>query len=325
MSTTTIPYTRQTALASTIASDNAPKIIGKTILTTGVTFNGLGATFAQIIAQHKPSLLILAGRSLSKLEVTAQAIASNPASASVPTRFLVLDLASQAQVRAAANEVLAYPEPSIDVLVNSAGVMAGPYRTTEDGIEMQFGANHVGHFLFTNLIISKLLAARAPRVVNVSSDGHRFSGIRFEDVNFQEGKVYDQWEAYGQSKTAGILFARVLAERLGGKGLKSYSLHPGQVLGTSLAPGFSDEDFQSLVKKDKEIGWTRGFDWKTLDECAATHVLAAFDTRLDDFNGAYLEDGNLSKDGLLPTAKNPEDAEKLWKLSEKLVGEKFEY
>jgi NAD(P)-dependent dehydrogenase (short-subunit alcohol dehydrogenase family) len=316
-----LPYTRTNSLASTIALSNAPSISQKIILTTGVTLGGLGSTFVQEIAKHNPALLILAGRTPSKLQATADAIT---ATTSVPVRILALNLASQVQIRRAAKEVLAYPEDRIDVLVNSAGIMAGPYRTTEDGIEAQFGSNHVGHFLFTNLIMPKLLAAQSPRVVNVASDGHRFSGVRFEDPSFGGGKTYDQWEGYGQSKTANILFSRALAERLGPRGLRAYSLHPGVALGTSLAPGFGEEDLKSLQTKDKEIGWDRELDLKTLDECAATHVVAAFDPRLDGYNGVYLENGNLSDD-LQPTATRPGDAEKLWKLSEKLVGETFEY
>lgn len=241
-----LPYNRQNALASTIAVDNASNIAGKIVITTGVTQGGLGATFVEEVAKHKPALLILAGRSPSKVQVTAEKIRSNPASANVEVRILALDLASQKQIREAAKEVLAYPESKIDVLVNSAGTMAGPYRTTAEGIESQFGCNHVGHFLFTNLIMSKLLASKAPRVVNVASDGHRFSGVRFEDANFQNGKVYDQWEAYGQSKTANILFSYALAEKLGSKGLRAYSLHPGVALGTSLAEKFDDEDMKSV-------------------------------------------------------------------------------
>lgn len=79
------------------------------------------------------------------------------------------------------------------------------------------------------------------------------------------------------------------------------------------------------MAKDKKIGWTRGFDLKSLDECAATHVVAAFDTRLDDYNGAYLDNGNVAPQELQSTAKNPEDPEKLWKLSERLVGQEFSY
>lgn len=241
-----LPYNRQNALASTIAADNASNIAGKVVLTTGVTQGGLGATFVEEVAKHSPALLILAGRSLSKVQATADKIKSNPASANVEVRVLTLDLASQNQVREAAKEFLAYPETHIDVLVNSAGTMGGPYRTTAEGIENQFGSNHVGHFLFTNLIMPKILASKAPRIVNVASDGHRFSGIRFDDPSFQDGKAYDKWDAYGQSKTANILFTNALVERLGSKGLKAYSLHPGQVMGTSLAVGFDDQDLADL-------------------------------------------------------------------------------
>jgi len=321
MSSSPLPYNRQNALASTVAADNASSITGKIVLTTGVTQGGLGATFVEQIAKHNPRLLILAGRSPAKVQATADKIKSN---INVEVRILELDLASQQQVRKAAAEVLAYPEDHIDVLVNSAGIMAGPFKSTAEGIENQFGSNHIGHFLFTNLIMPKMLAAEAPRVVNVSSDGHRFSGIRFDDPSFQGGKVYDQWEAYGQSKTANILFSKALAQKLGSKGLKAFSLHPGVTFGTSLSPGFGDEDLKSLQKKDAVLGWDRELDVKTLNECAATHVVAAFDPRLDGFNGAYLADGNVSDD-VQPTARGEGDAERLWELSEKLVGEKFEY
>ncbi|KAH7095286.1 hypothetical protein FB567DRAFT_25629 [Paraphoma chrysanthemicola] len=320
-----LPYNRQNALASKIAADNASSIAGKIVLTTGVTQGGLGATFVEEIAKHKPALLILAGRSASKVQATVDKLKATPESADVETRILVLDLASQEQVRTAAKEVLAYPEDHIDVVVNSAGIMAGKYQKTVDGLEAQFGSNHIGHFLFTNLIMPKILASKSPRIVNVSSDGHRAGGIRFDDPNFQDGKVYNQWAAYGQSKTANILFSRALAEKLGGNGLRAFSLHPGVAVGTSLAPGFGEEDFKSLKEHDEKIGWDKELDFKTLDECAATHVVAAFDPRLDGFNGAYLENGNVSAEGLQPTAKREGDAEKLWKLSERLVGQTFEY
>ena len=246
--TSPLPYNRQTALASAIAADNASSIAGKIVLTTGVTQGGLGATFVETIAQYNPRLLILAGRSAEKVSATTQAIKSHASSSEVEVRFLPLDLSSQAAVRAAAEKVLSWADvPHVDVLVNSAGIMAGPYRTTAEGIENQFGSNHIGHFLFTNLLIPKLLLAPSPRVVCVASDGHRFSGVRFSDVNFQDGKVYEQWTAYGQSKTANILFARALAEKLGARGLRAYSLHPGVAFGTSLAPhGLTEEDIAGI-------------------------------------------------------------------------------
>jgi NAD(P)-dependent dehydrogenase (short-subunit alcohol dehydrogenase family) len=252
--TSPLPYYRETTLASTIAAEHASSIAGKVILTTGVTQGGLGATFVEEVAKYKPALLILAGRSRSKVQATADKIYANPDSANVKVRVLILDLASQQQIREAAKEVLAYPEDHIDVLVNSAGTMAGPYRTTADGIENQFGSNHIGHFLFTNLIMPKVLASNRPTIVNVSSNGHRFGGIRFDDVNFGNGKAYNQWEAYGQSKTANILFSKALAQRLGSRGLRAYSLHPGSTLGTSLAPQeISEEDMASLGKSTIEV------------------------------------------------------------------------
>lgn len=280
-----LPYNRQNATASGIAADNASSIAGKVVLTTGVSPGGLGAQFVETIAKYKPTLLILAGRTPSKVQATAEKIKSDPASAGVETRVLALDLASQKQIREAAKEVLAYPE-NIDVVVNSAGVMAGPYKTTEEGIENQFGSNHIGHFLFTNLIMSKILASKNPRIVNVSSDGHRLGPVRFDDWNFQDGKAYDQWQAYGQSKASNILFTKALAQKLGSKGLRAYALHPGVTFGTSLGPGLGEADFAALKARDKEIGDPLGeddasFDLKTLDECSATHVVAAFDPRLE--------------------------------------------
>lgn len=245
-----LPYNRQNALASRIASDNATQIAGKIILTTGVSPGGLGATFVEQVAKHKPALLILAGRNPSKVQATIDKLTANEQTASVPTRILALDLSSQKKIREAAKEVLQYPEDRIDVLVNSAGVMGGPYKKTEEGIELQFGSNYLGHFLFTNLIMPKLLAARYARIVNVSSGGHRFGGIRFDDWNFQDGKTYNPWIAYGQSKTGNILFSKALAKKLGPRGLRAYSLHPGVNLDTSLSGaeqgGFSDDDVASL-------------------------------------------------------------------------------
>jgi NAD(P)-dependent dehydrogenase (short-subunit alcohol dehydrogenase family) len=105
-------------------------------------------------------------------------------------RPVELDLSSQKQIREAAKEVNGYPDP-IDVMINSAGIMACPYARTEDGIESQFGANHIGHFLFTNLIMEKILAAgKGARIVNVTSSGHAFSPIRWDDYNFGVRYLY---------------------------------------------------------------------------------------------------------------------------------------
>lgn len=212
--------------ANTIVQDVEASIAGKVILTTGVSPGGLGAFFVEQIAAASPKLLILAGRNTSKVQAVASALAkSNP---HVETRLLELDLSSLKQVREAGAVVNGWEDVAwIDVLVNNAGIMACEYTKTVDGFESQFAVNHLGPFLFTNLVMGKLLQAKEPRVVNVSSDGHRMSAIRWPDVGFSEGEVYNKWRAYGQGKTANVLFATGLARKLSGKGLSAFALHPG--------------------------------------------------------------------------------------------------
>lgn len=173
--------------ADELVRDLADEIKGKVILTTGVTPGSLGAAFVESIAKAQPSLLVLAGRSAEKLQKTADKItASHP---NVKTRALKLDLNSLAAVRQSAETVISWTDvPHIDVLVNSAGLMANPYTLTADGFESQFGVNYLGHFLFTNLIMPKILAARAPRVVVITSDGHRLNPMRWSDYNFDVRK-----------------------------------------------------------------------------------------------------------------------------------------
>jgi len=214
--------------AEEVAEFFKDRINGKVILTTGVSPNSLGAYYVETIAAHDPKLLILAGRDVSKVQKTIDAI--KKAHPNVSVRFLKLDLADQSQVREAAKEVNGYEE-NIDILMNNAAVMACPYMTTKDGIEMQFGTGHIGHFLFTNLILPKILASGPhPRIVNVSSAGHRSSPMRFDDWNFKNGETYNRWRAYGQTKTANILFSVELAKLYDSKGLEAFSLHPGVIL-----------------------------------------------------------------------------------------------
>lgn len=175
------PYTAETT-ADQVAADCQAQIAGKTVLVTGATPGGLGAAFALAIAKYRPACVILATRSLATAEETAAQIRA--VEARINVKCVELDLSSQSQIREAAAQVNAFDE-AVDVLVNNAGVMACPYAKTVDGIERQFGTNFVGHFLFTNLLLPKMLARDVPaRVVNVSSDGHRFSPVRFEDLGF---------------------------------------------------------------------------------------------------------------------------------------------
>jgi len=220
-------------------------------------------------------------------------------------------------VRKAAAEV----EAELDIIICNAGVMALPeYTASEDGFELQFASNHLAHFLLVNLLVPKLLPegsdASEKRIVNVSSSAYSFAGVRFDDVNYGDGKDYEKWAAYGQSKTANMLFTISLAEKLGKRGVKSFSLHPGGI-STGLQQHVPQEELDEKRKQYTGV-------LKTLQQGCATTLVAAFDPSIDEKNGAFLQDGDL----FTPTkswATDPENARKLWELSEKMVGQKFEY
>lgn len=175
--------TRETA--SRLAAHYSEAIKGKVILTTGVSPGGLGAAFVNAIAPMHPALLILAGLDPAETQQTADDVSKS--SPDVKIRTLQIDLSSLAAVRAAAGTVIKgwTDVPHIDLLVNNAGISAIPRTITDEGFEKHFATNYLGPFLFTHLVMPKILASAAPRIVNVGSDGHIFSPIRFDDPNFR--------------------------------------------------------------------------------------------------------------------------------------------
>ena len=140
--------------------------------------------------------------------------------------ILSLDLSELASIHKAAAHVSS-TEPRLDMLINNAGVMAIPKQTTADGFEMQFGTNHLGHFALTGLLIDLLDATAGARVVNVSSNGHRFGRVNFDDVNAERG--YHRWIRYGMSKVSNLIFTYELQRRLEAHGRSTIAVacHPG--------------------------------------------------------------------------------------------------
>ncbi|GAA5869514.1 hypothetical protein JCM1840_004443 [Sporobolomyces johnsonii] len=306
-----------TTTAEEAAAHYSGNIEGKVVAVTGVTPNGLGAEAARVIAKHNPKLLILAGRNLDKINETIAAIQKE--APSVDTKPLILDLSSLEATRKAAEEVLSW-NIAIDVLINNAGVMALKNRTlSTDGNEMQFATNHVGPFLFTNLILPALRRSPSPRVVSVSSWGHHLSPFRADDPNFEQDGSYDQWKAYGQSKTSNMLFAVALSKR----GIPAISLHPGAIY-TNLMRHMNDEDKVAMGLMNPDGTPVSGGQWtfKSLEQGVSTHIVAAFEPSLQAQGGVYLDDCQIQKDRE-DYAVDPEVAEKLWKVSEKLVGQTF--
>ncbi|KAJ5694691.1 hypothetical protein N7536_005103 [Penicillium majusculum] len=323
-----------TGTATSLAALYAPQIKGKIVLTTGVSPSGLGAAFVQVIAKWEPSVLILAGRNASKVQATAKGLVEEGSLSPSQVRTLELDLASLDAVRAAATTINNWKDvPSIDILVNNAGIMAVDHAVSPDGYESQLATNHLGPFLFTNLIMGKILASAAPRIVMVSSDGHRLCPFRFHDYNFRDGETYNRWQAYGQSKSANMLMALSLARKLGSRhNLLAFSLHPG-VINTALGDHLDwNTAFPALLEIDRFFGnpqaWMTSFPFVSPDQGAATHVFAAFDPDISEHNGAYLQDCHIADpwtETVKPWATSAVEAEKLWKMSEQLVGQKFDY
>jgi NAD(P)-dependent dehydrogenase (short-subunit alcohol dehydrogenase family) len=233
-----------------------------------------------------------------------------------------LELGSLASIRTAAERILA-AHPRLDLLINNAGVMACPFAKTADGFELQFGSNHLGHFLFTILLAPALRRGNACRVVSLSSRGHHIAPVDFDDLHF-ERRPYDKWQSYGQAKTANVLFAVGLERRLAGDGVHAFAVHPGAIV-TELGRHLQAEDIAFLQTR------SRGMQFKSVEQGAATSVFAATSPTLAGRGGLYLEDCHVAAvndaadapDGVKSYALDPELAERLWTLSERSVGQRF--
>ena len=225
-----------------------PDQTGRTAVITGAN-TGLGYETAHALA-GRGARLVLAVRNLDKGKAAADLIGRRYPGADVTVQEL--DLTSLDSVRAAASQLRASHD-QIDLLINNAGVMMTPKQTTKDGFELQFGTNHLGHFALTGLLLDRLLAAPGSRVVTVSSNGHRFGGIRFDDL--QSERSYSRVGAYGQSKLANLLFTYELQSRLAATDTIAVAAHPGassSELGR-YAPG-AVQRIAPLLEQSAEMG-----------------------------------------------------------------------
>jgi NAD(P)-dependent dehydrogenase (short-subunit alcohol dehydrogenase family) len=230
-----------------------------------------------------------------------------------------LDLGDLDSVRAFADRFLASGR-TIDLQINNAAIMACPETRVGPGWEAQFATNHLGHFALVNLLWPAIAAGGA-RVVSVSSTGHRRSDIRWDDLEFRKG--YDKWQAYGQAKTANVLFA-VQLDALGkDSGVRAFSLHPGGIL-TPLQRHLQREEMVAYGWIDSDGNPSQRF--KSPEQGAATQVWAATSPQLDGLGGVFCEDcevAEVSTDdspGVRPYAIDPASAARLWTLSAELTG-----
>jgi NAD(P)-dependent dehydrogenase (short-subunit alcohol dehydrogenase family) len=304
---------------------------GKRILVTGVSA-GIGVETARSLAAHGAQV-VGAARSLTKAK-TATAQVLKEGTFNVGSFELIeLDLADLKSVRRCADALLAKGEP-FDVVIANAGVMATPFGHTADGFEMQFGTNHLGHFVLVNRIASLIRAGG--RLINLSSAGHRFSNVDLQDPNF-ERTPYDPWAAYGRSKTANILFSVGFDKRHRGRGVRAAAVHPGGIQ-TELGRHIGADEMQKLVDRISAQRAAEGkgpFQWKTIPQGAATSVWAGVVAPADEIGARYCENchvGNIVpedvaltvvSEGVRAYAVDPTNAEALWKKSEEMVGESF--
>jgi len=288
---------------------------GKRVLVTGVSA-GLGVETARTLAAHGAHVVGTA-RDLAKARTATEGIAD--------LELVEMDLASLASVRSAADALVADGKP-FDLAVLNAGVMALPEGKTKDGFETQFGTNHLGHFVFANRI-TPLLKPGA-RVVALSSLAHRFSDVNIDDPNF-ERTPYDEWSAYGRSKTANVLFAVEFDRRHRDRGVRATAVHPGGIK-TELTRYLTPESLQKISERRAAAGGAPPRQ-KTIPQGAATTVWAGIVADAQEVGGRYCEnchvaeinDATDSYGGVYSYALDPDRARALWARSEELVGETF--
>lgn len=285
---------------------------GRTAIVTGAS-GGLGRETARVLALQGADV-ILAVRDPARGAKVAAAIDAEAGGAR--TRVETLDLAD---LRSVAAFVASVGERPTDLLIANAGVMACPLGRTADGFETQFGVNHLGHFALVTALLPNLRRSGAARVVSIASGGHILGDIDFDDPNYQ-ARAYEPFAAYGQSKTANILFALELDRRERGHGIRAFSLDPGA----------TETDLLRHMTPDvlAAMGWSDGypFPFATPAEGAATILWAALGPELAEAGGLYLDqcrEAPLAADGVvggvLPRAIDPVRAAALWDMSERLV------
>lgn len=302
---------------------------GKTAIVTG-GYSGIGLETVRILSAAGASVIV----PVRDYDRAAQALTGIN-----NVEIKEMELMEPDSVDAFAAQFVASGRP-VHILVNSAGIMATPLMRDSRGYESQLSTNHLGHFQLTLRLWPALCRAAGARVISVSSRGHRYSPVILEDINF-ENREYTPYTAYGQSKTANILFALELDKRGQTHGIRAFSVHPGTIVNTNLSRHASKEDLLKAGVID-----TQGnaiFDplrqLKTIQQGASTSVWCATSPKLDGLGGVYCENNDIASVltdltpmdpltgadvkgnfGVMPHAIDAEIATELWNLSEQLTG-----
>ena len=303
MSRITTPFTQDTTAAEVVGGVD---LTGRRAVVTGGA-SGIGVETVRALAAAGAEVTLAVRNTAAGERVAAQIIDTT---GNNHVFVAPIELADRASVRAFA----ATWDGPLHILVNNAGVMAEPLTRTPEGWEHQFATNHLGHFGLALGLHGALAAAGDARIVSVSSSAHLRSDVHFDDIHF-ENRPYDEWAAYGQSKTANVLFAVEAAKRWASDGIVANALMPGGIR-TPLQRHVPDELLQQ---------WEH-FPWKTTEQGASTSVLLAASPLVAGVTGKYFEDNNEAlphvegqEGGVAEYALDPESATRLWDLSESLL------
>lgn len=284
--------------------DSEQKLTNKVVIVTGAN-TGIGKEVVRDLAKREAKV-IMACRDMEKCESTRLDIVMESRNKYVYCR--PCDLASQKSIKDFV-EQFKKEHKNLHILINNAGVMRCPKSYTQEGIEMQFGVNHIGHFLLTNLLLDVLKVSIPSRIVNISSSAHKRGKIKLDDLN--SDKNYEPGEAYAQSKLANILFTKELANKLKGTGVTVNAVHPGIV---------RTEIMRHMEIYQRRLGkWlVDSLTWifiKTPRKGAQPVLFVALDPSLDNVTGEYFVNNKIAE--VSNEAKNDKIAKWLWAVSEK--------
>ena len=301
--------------------ENIPDQTGRVVLITGAN-SGIGYEAARALAPHGATV-VMGCRNRAKAEDAVASIAETDPSGT--TEILEMDLSDLDSVKQAAAEFLSTHD-RLDVLVNNAGLMATPEQRTAQGFEMQFGVNHLGHYVLTGLLLDVLRSTPGSRIVSISSQGHRPGKINFDDLNSE--KSYSPWPAYFQSKLANLLFTRELQSRLAEADIDvvAVAAHPGGS-NTNLGHETPNGILNKMAQFSRPV-------LELMMQSAAMGALPTLRAATDPdvVGGDYFgpdgigeQRGHPVKRGMSNRARDDESADRLWTASEELTGFEYEF
>lgn len=281
-------------------------LTGKTAIVTG-GYAGIGLPTTRVLAAAGARVIVPA-RDPAKAEAALAGV----------ERVVIesMDLAVPASIDAFAAR---FGDQPLHLLVNNAGIMAPPLARDERGLESQLAVNHVGHARLFARLVPALRRASGARVVALSSRGHMRAAFDFEDPSF-ERRPYDKMNAYGQSKTANVLFAVEADRRYRTDGIRAFAVHPGLIMETDLGRNFEPAEMAAVIERARRVN-----SFKTVEQGAATTIFCATSPLLDGRGGVYCENCDIAPittegdTGVRPYAVDPELAARLWAWTERWI------